>query len=574
MSSSGNEHECKKICLGRILHAVLYAVAMQYILLTLFLLLVNFSIFHPISWITGSLSLICSLYTWIRSMPLISSVVVHGVILAKTYLAQTTYYKNRFSMICYTILRKTVFMIVHCLVGFLTAWLYTNFLSSEYSSLLTQSNSEKYLLNTKFLFLVLSGIYAGMIFFVRERLNTNVVVTFPVIHQQKFLQIKAQFWSILYKSLAKSIFPTFIYIGVYYSLATPIKNFLIKIMNAQIDEENDTIYNLLKDFKLIFFVWILTSQIISNMHLMQILFNIFLTEYKRFPIEKSDPNEVSLIEAISVAKVPITQQLASLDLLELSNSFDSSRRRTIFALSIPGGHPYNWKSISGQCLTIIKNYSMQLTKTIEKIKFVQNNTTTSRLKSSASDMAEKLLIRQYNESFGVRNMSHFIQETPQLQQQSDGTLNKADEIYNRFHQKLNKIKESIITIPGINYLFKEQENSKICYVLSQSQEIIWITQGISALAAHSIAEDNFGVVQNDLPEIIKSLLDLKLILDKVTALDLGGKNVDRNYISLKNAVKRSLFRICTVFSVYMKDLITDANDLRLLQSFLNFREII
>lgn len=572
--SSNNEHECKKICLERILYAVLYAVAMQYILLTLFLLLVNFSIFHPISWITGSLSLIFSFYTWIRSMPLISSVVVHGVILAKTYIAQTTYYKNRFSMILHTFLRKTIFMIVHCLVGFLTAWLYTNFLSSEYSSLLTQSKSEKYFLNTKFLFLVLSGIYAGMLFFVRERLKTNVVVTFPVIQQQKFLQLKAQFWSILYKSLAKSIIPTFFYIGIYYSLATPIKNFLIKILNAQIDEENDTIYNFLKDFKLIFFVWILTSQIISNMHLMQILFNIFLTEYKRFPIEKSDPNEISLIEAISVTKVPITQQLASLDLLELSNSFDSSRRRTIFALSIPGGHPYNWKSLSGQCLTIIKNYSTELTKSIEKIKFVQNNNTTSRLKSSASDMAEKLLIRQYNESFGVRNMSQFIQETNQYQQQSDGSLNKADEIYNRFHQKINKVKESFMTLPGINYLFKEQENAKISYVLSQSQEIIWITQGISALAAHSIAEDNFGVVQNDLPEIIKSLLDLKLILDKVTALDLGGKKVDRNYISLKNAVKRSLFRICTVFSVYMKDLITDANDLRLLQSFLNFREII
>lgn len=572
--SSNNEHECKKICLERILHAVLYAVAMQYILLTLFLLLVNFSIFHPISWITGSLSLIFSFYTWIRSMPLISAVVVHGVILAKTYLAQTTYYKNRFSMICYTFLRKTIFMIVHCLVGFLTAWLYTNFLSSEYSSLLTQqSKQEKYFLNTKFLFLVLSGIYAGMIFFVRERLKTNVIVTFPVIQQQKFLQLKAQFWSILYKSLAKSILPTFFYIGIYYSLAQPIKNFLLKILNAQINEETDTIYNFLKDFKLIFFVWILTSQIISNMHLMQILFNIFLTEYKKFPIEKSDLNEVSLIEAISVTKVPITQQLASLDLLELANSFDSSRRRTIFALSIPGGHPYNWKSLSGQCLTIIKNYSAELTKSIEKIKFVQNNNTTLRMKSSASDMAEKLLIRQYNESFGVRNMSHFIQETAH-QQQTDGSSNKAEEIYNRFHQKINKIKESFMTLPGINYLFKEQENAKISYVLSQSQEIIWITQGISALAAHSIAEDNFGVVQNDLPEIIKSLLDLKLILDKITALDLGGKRVDRNYISLKNAVKRSLFRICTVFSVYMKDLITDANDLRLLQSFLNFREII
>lgn len=570
--SSNNEHECKKICLERILRAVLYAVAMQYILLTLFLLLVNFSIFHPISWITGSFSLIFSFYTWIRSMPLISSVVVHGVILAKTYLAQTIYYKNRFSMICCTFLRKTIFMIVHCLVGFLTAWLYTNFLSSEYSSLLTQSKNEKYFLNTKFLFLVLSGIYAGMIFFVKERLKTNVIVTFPVIQQQKILQFKAQFWSILYKSLAKSILPTFFYIGIYYSLSNPIKQFLIKILNAQIDEETDTIYNFLKDFKLIFFVWILTSQIISNMHLMQILFNIFLTEYRRFPIEKSELNEVSLIEAISVTKVPITQQLASLDLLELSNSFDSSRRRNIFALSIPGGHPYNWKSLSGQCLTIIKNYSMELTKSIEKIKFVQNNNTTLRLKSSASDMAEKLLIRQYNESFGVRNMSHFIQET--ANQQSDGSVNKADEIYNSFHQKINKIKESFMTIPGINYLFKEQENAKISYVLSQSQEIIWITQGISALAAHSIAEDNFGVVQNDLPEIIKSLLDLKLILDKVTALDLGGKRVDRNYISLKNAVKRSLFRICTVFSVYMKDLITDANDLRLLQSFLNFREII
>lgn len=130
------------------------------------------------------------------------------------------------------------------------------------------------------------------------------------------------------------------------------------------------------DVKLLLIVWILSTHILSNLHLMEFLFQVFLTEPRVFPIEAKSlaaPNgnyfaqpapqtvDVTLVQALANTKVPIVRQLAALDLYTLPEFNDIyNRRQQIYALSIPGGHPYNLNALSAQCLSLINAYNDKL----------------------------------------------------------------------------------------------------------------------------------------------------------------------------------------------------------------------
>lgn len=121
-------------------------------------------------------------------------------------------------------------------------------------------------------------------------------------------------------------------------------------------------------------------------------------------------------------------------------------------------------------------------------------------------------------------------------------------------------------------MFGEEESAKLNFLLSKnSQIVIWLTQGISALVARSLEEDSYGVVQFDIKIILKSLIKLRAALEKVSAINTIAK--DRNLYALKSAVRRSIYRITTNFSKYFDDLMVDGEDLRALHGFITFKEL-
>lgn len=124
--------ECKKLCLYRCLTAVALSIFMQFLLLTVFLLFVNFHVFHLLNWITETFSLMFCLYTWLSIMPLISAVIIYGILLGKSHLAVKHYYATRFKWLLGTVVRKGLFLGIHIAVGFLTAWLYARYLHVDY----------------------------------------------------------------------------------------------------------------------------------------------------------------------------------------------------------------------------------------------------------------------------------------------------------------------------------------------------------------------------------------------------------------------------------------------------------
>lgn len=634
------EIECKKICTIRCLCAVAWSVAMQFGLLVLFLLFVNFSLLHPLTWFTSTFWLIFSIYTWLWIMPLISSVIVYGIYLGKIYLSQRHVYRTRFVTICKRTLPTCLFLTLHFAIGYLTTWLYSKFLSNDFQSLLLSESAcstdewiaNSVCLNEKYLLLSLYGVSMA-VWYCWKKDPSLEPCEFPILYQSKYLRVRAFIYSQLRSALLRAAIPVASTFVAYNFIGQiPLLWTLGKLFNVNL-VLNDSVH--VYDVRLLLFIWILSAHILSNLHLMAFLFQVYLTEPRVFPIEAkslatangnylAQTTEVTLVQALANTKVPIVRQLAALDLYTLSEFHDPyNRRQQIYALSIPGGHPYNWNALSAQCLSLINAYNDELLESIKHIKMAlpqikyNNNQMPNQAQymksfssslltspptefrsstpTTATEMADKIRNRQYNDGHGIRNMLSPM--PPTGNSDNDQLLSPIKCVtdpcarFNRtidlLQQRLQSFKMTILRTPGINYLFGQSETARLHAALTipKTEEIGWIVQGLASIAVHSMHEDRYGVVQINLMDIFSALLQLRETINKIPALAvLGTSTVTSPYIRtnttkangaivIRNAVKRSLYHLCITFDEYLPDLISDPSDLRILQNYNEFLEV-
>lgn len=620
------ENECKRICVLRCLYAVSCSLGMQFLLLTLFLLFVNFSILHPLTWITSTFSLVFSIRTWLSIMPLLSLIIIYGFYLGNLYLKEQPVYRKRIIEIYKTAVPKSLFLLLHVSIGVLTTWFCSRYLSDDYHQIAVdrsycKGDDNTICLNEKSLLLSLYGAATAIWYFIKKD-PSKAVCEFPIIFQSKYLQFRTYIYSQLWTSFLRTFLPILTSFFIYTLIGQYILVLFVKLATGLEFNLNNSVH--FYDIKLLLITWILTTHILTNMHLMTFLFEIFLTEPREFPIELTVPvqgkqftqiqepiNDVTLVEALANTKVYIVRQLAALDLYTLADLYH--RRQQIYTLSVPGGHPYNWNALSSQCLALINGYTEELksaiaqltTKNIPTILQPQNRKSLSAsvLKSpqrdfisstptSATELAEKIRIRQYNECHGIRNMltPQRSLNTPETEQMISPIKTTSGDPCYRFNetmyiiqQRIQVFKESLLHAPGLNYLFGESNSAhlQIALSISKAQEIAWIVQGISAIAAYSLNEDRYGVVQINLPDIIESLLRLKNTVDKIPLLNSvtsqgSQSKSNQTYrlgtVIIRNAVKRSLYKLTIKFADFLPDLINDPNDLRSIEAFMDFEE--
>lgn len=583
------ELESKKIYILRCANATLYSALLQYFHLAIYLLLVNFSIFHPVIWIISTVRLIFSLYTWLYMIPLLFFIIINGIMMGRLYY-HDKYYATRFAKLYNTAPTKAISLIIHVIIGIFTTWLYSVFLTKDYSKFYIECYEDgNYCLNEKHIFLMLNGIFASIYYFYKENIKKTNGIDFPIIQNSLYSAIRSQVYTIIYKSFKTTYWPTLLFATIYYITGSLIiRPYISSIFGYDIDSKHFSIF----DLKFFLYNWMIFTHILSNMKLMNFLFALFLTESEEFPIvlntsHHQDYNQMNLTltDALSCEKIPITQLLAALDLYTLANHTNSVRRTQIFALSIPGGHPYNWNLISNQCLNIIDNYCKNLTDSMAKVTIVPNNNhifpskTYSSIQTPATQLADKIRFRQFNENMGIRNMTN-IQEDDTIMQSEQQQIADYNDPCNRINaflsiinDKLLAIKTGFIQTSGVNYWFHENEQQKISYLINtQHQLISWTSQSIATLAAHSLHEDKYGVVQDKLCKIFKSLLNLKHHLDNIAGKNMLDVDAKQNCLSLRNSVRRSIYTISTAFGDYIPDLIVDANDLRIIQNYVNYKE--
>lgn len=241
-----------------------------------------------------------------------------------------------------------------------------------------------------------------------------------------------------------------------------------------------------------------------------------MTERVIFPIMTIKQDSDCLLTALN-SDINIIKSLALYDLYQATIK-DAERRKQIFCLSCAGSIPQSWKIIFDYCI---------------------NN-----IKSTIGDMAnvvkhETLYINRRN----IPNARLLLTNGSVKQEKQN--LNKQN-ILIKFFEKFRLY----------TYFFGSLDNGK---TLEEFEVTVWCCYILSNLAVVSLKEDEYGVVREQLGQIVSAILDLK------NQLEFQRKNVD----SL-NTKKIDYFlthvKTCTVmlalnFALYVNDIGLDETQL-------------
>lgn len=547
----------KDLLLRKLSYAVISSVLTQLFILFIYVFLSNIDLLHPIQWGFSTLRILTSFSTWIFMLPFLTIIFAQSLICAKDYVIKTSYCSTRFQKFLSTFsVHNLILCLLHVIAGAVLIWLFLSISGGKYNNLTENCKGLVYCLNEGAFFLVLSGFWTGFYFFMKVYIAEKNL-TFPVIHQRKFLQFKSQLGSIVQDSITHSFWPSIYFAFLYYlqgdSWVEGFKS-IFGLLEYEV-KPNVWIY---------FYLWFFNALYYFNMNLMRFYFNLFLTEPVQFPLVKDHSDSLTLQESIINYEWPIVQNLACLD-LHLLAQWSAIRRQVFFTLSNPGGHPHNWNFLVENVMKLVKEYTNLLNKTID---VPEQNTKPSIIQAP--------IIQSPDRFRNLRNMALYDQDDFNIIEVSQVPAVKfsiSDNLISKLSARLSSTIEFVKVILGIKFLFGELPQANVRKCLANGHLIIWASQGIADIVSFSLTEDKFGIVQKDLPVIISSLVNLKQSLEKLNKVPaLTRKMVgydDFNYQmkgAVTAAVKRSLFNICRTFGGYLHDIPLNKEVLQYLQT--------
>jgi len=250
-----------------------------------------------------------------------------------------------------------------------------------------------------------------------------------------------------------------------------------------------------------------------------------MTERVIFPIVTLKQDNDCLLDALTVEN-KIIKSLALYDLYQATIN-DAKRRKEIFSLSFAGNVPQSWKIIFNYCINNIKHTAEDMTNLVKHV--------------------SPKLINQ-------RNIPHvrLIQTNGISNKQGEENKCKQNSLFNIFEK-----------FHVYNYFFGPLDKEK---TLEEFEITVWCCYILSNLAVVSLEEDEYGVVREQLGQIISTILDLK------SKIELQTKNFNyqnsKKIDYLKTHVTTCAIMLAFNFSMYANDIGLDETQLY------NFQKII
>lgn len=572
----------REIHAWRMAASVFWSIVFQFLFLLAYIFLIQVDIFHPYSSITNWFEIVTSFSVWLNIFPLTIIIFAQGIVCSKGYINGPLHCKTRFAMLRSIFsFRNVVMGSLHIFIGTAIALIYTSFSGDDLNSFNTICKREGnqtfayHCFSEKRFFLVLGGFWIGLYYFISNYDFGSRSLIFPLIQQLKFIQVKTTFFQSIKQAMWDAIFPSILFLVMYYFRGGYVRSWFCNFLSTNMTSEPlDSILGLL-NISVILYLWLFSSIFVVTLRQMEMLFNIHLTEYSVFPTTSlhSQNGYISLKEALGMSSVPIIQHLAFLDLFVLSEK-DQRRREEIFSISQPGGHPHTWNGVLEECLKIILTFTKDL-ETIS-IEPVQNDI--SKPKNLSADIGLKHSHVYYSKnvrSLSATSVYDFSNDLPRTNFQQ-----QFDELGKTIKDWINEKRSAFLKKSFVLYFVGELPERKLRFLLYQSQPIIWASQSLSLLVCASLTEDNYGVVQNNLNDIILALLKLKQALEKVpkqitsVKKSQGVESFDvQMRIALKSAVKRSIYKIAITFRDYIKEIGLTVEAQQQMLGFIACREV-
>lgn len=422
------------------------------------------------------------------------------------------------------------------------------------------------------------GITAGSYYFVSVHMRQEVSIEFPIVEQSRGEKLRELLYASLARSLFRSLLPTLTYTLVFWLFGPLVCRKLSHILTVDLDERLDGFFGVATNIRLLSYGWLLTAQILSNMHLMRCFYGMVLSEDIPLVVAKQraafvHEQEVTVVAGLGVFNVYAVQCLAAHYFYKLALRKDSTQRAEIFQLTEPGNRPANWRALCDQCLSVLGSFTEELTESMQKISVLKGAQSLplppkTIESTNASLMAEKLLLRQYNQMHGIRPIVSSPTREAAYERPADG-IRHVPNWCERVSTQIEGVFQRLLKrVPGIVYFFKEQEGAKTAYLLTNSLPVMYLSQALAQVCVASLKEDRYGVVQNDLPAIIKALNKLQGELQKLSSVVGNLRAPSTAFNVFHCAVRRSLYTICNSFGDYLGDLLPPGEELRQLQDLI------
>ncbi|KAK3929240.1 Nucleoporin Ndc1 [Frankliniella fusca] len=588
----------REIFISRILSAVVWSIFLQCLYVSYVLFLMNIDILHPLQWIRSAYSSITNVGTWFYLIPLGVMTFAQGVLMSKDFMTESPCIRTRFGTICSAFQpRNLVMAFLNMIFGAMIVSYYSALLGDE-TNILTQEcgNEQGKCLNERNLYLIACGIWIGLYTTFQRQMCETRVIMFPMVQQLKYPQVKLKLGQLVMQSIKEAVFPYAYFCLLYWAWGGYLCEHLSGFLGVTADNHSGiSVLFWMKPFLAIRCL-LFSAIIILSRRTIEMLFEVFLTERCHFLISSTSIDQLTLIDVLA-SPLPFMQRLAYLDLLHIAER-DPIRQAELFSLSLPGGHPHNWNGVVSEVLKALESFTSDLNIAIcdmnrasiapllpsspTKSAPVESRPVLSSQISQVSPMSPttpSLRLRNMsiiqspdrNNSYAGSSPLFYAANTPASKQERDLDLLAA------FRQQLVLAVQWIRRKPGINLLFGELEDAHARYLLLHSQHLSWGAQALAHLAAASLKRDVYGVVQKDLPVIIKTIVQLKSALERLPlhchkrGLRSGALEV-RMKASLTSAVKRSLYILCNAFGPYLSDLPLSEDLKQVLGNYILYKE--
>uniref|UniRef100_A0A672RIQ3 Nucleoporin NDC1 n=1 Tax=Sinocyclocheilus grahami TaxID=75366 RepID=A0A672RIQ3_SINGR len=567
----------KSVVIWRAVASIAWSVLLLPVTAAVFVLLSRFSLFHPIQWISDCTSLLAASSTVFSLVVLCGVVLITGFFNLEFYTLVPAIPCSRMALLG-TVLhpRQCVHSLVYCTMGMLVMWCASVTIGGRYSTLGTpcrQSESGEVVtcLNEYHLFILLAGAFMGYSHSFLGVVQNMYYVSFQPIQQYKYPRFKGCLPMVVKCSVIQALYSARNFAAFYFFFGYAPKTWISSTLNLQIDSSIQPLDSLtgLLDFSLLYHLSISGTFLYLTWYLTVLLFRICVTEAYSFPVQSTftEDAEQSLPKVLAEKNTLVMKFLALQDLALLSHH-SLSRRLEVFSLSQPGGHAHNWNAISRECLSLLSELTQRLVAHQDAVASngrVKSQSASSDTRSASSSSSED------------------IAETPRL----SVPLRTPGSVFKSSVGDVN----SPFSSPAIRRLVGQQDRQSPCFGTEQSPHImrrgpkLWsASTGLSHLVAASFSEDQFGVVQTTLPNVLSCLVVLLEAVDRHfklphasskpvrTICSMGDSTYKTLRFALRAALKTAIYKITTTFGEHLNAVNISTEHRKRLQQFLEFKD--
>uniref|UniRef100_A0A672M8X9 Nucleoporin NDC1 n=1 Tax=Sinocyclocheilus grahami TaxID=75366 RepID=A0A672M8X9_SINGR len=503
-------------------------------------------------------------------------------------------------------------------------------------------------LNEYHLFLLLAGAFMGYSHSFLGVVQNMYYVSFQPIQQYKYPRFKGCLPMVVKCSVIQSLYSARNFAALYFFFGYAPKTWISSTLHLQIDSSLQPLDSLtgLLDFSLLYHLTISGTFLYFTWYLTVLLFRIYVTEAYSFPVQSTftEDAEQCLPKVLAETNTLVMKFFALQDLALLSQH-SLSRRLEVFCLSQPGGHPHNWNAISRECLSLLSELTQRLVAHQDavasngrvKSQSASSDTRSASLSSSgktprlgvplrtpgsvfkssvggvhsaltapftpdvdspfSSPAIRRLVGQQEPRSpwFGTVQSPHIMRRGPKLWSASTGSSRFTVIPLHGLETPVNscschtlncsaQVKSFLAKRVLIVYLFNKLPEASSQALFADSQVHIWALQGLSHLVAASFSEDQFGVVQTTLPNILSCLVVLLEAVDRHFKLPhasskparavcrMGDSTYKTLRFALRAALKTAIYKITTTFGEHLNAVNISTEHRKRLQQFLEFKE--